>query len=218
MRYLIAIMTIMIGVSLPVFAAISPADLEKAYVSSYKLEQAGQFDEAITALDPVYKDYGATYTVNLRIAYLNYLSKRYATAVENYNKAIAAAPSALDAKLGKMMALLAMGKYSDAEQEGYQVLKVDYGNYLGNLRLAFSLRMQQKNEIAEKVELRMLALYPIDASFLAEYGILKYNTGNLEQSKRVFQDMLILDPSNRLAKDYLRLIEKASTAPKAAAK
>ncbi len=207
-RYLFIVVSIILGVSGPVFAALSQTELEQAYLSSYQAERAGKYEAAMSALDAVSRDYPASYTLNLRLGYLNYLTKRYALALDHYSKASVAAPASVDPKLSKMTVLLAQFKYADAEQVGYQLVNIDYANYFGNLRLVYALRMQQKYELAEKVTSKMLAFYPIDASFMAEYGILKYATGNFDQSRRVFSDMLVLDSSNLLARDYIKLIDK----------
>ncbi len=210
MKYLVLVLVTMIGFSAPAIAAMSSSDIEQAYNRSYASERAGKFSEAAEALSPVAKEYPNGYTLNYRLGYLASASKDAANALLFYDKAILAAPSAVDPRLAKMSLLLVQGKYALAEQVGYQILNVDLGNYLGNLKLTYALRMQQKNDLAEKVDIRMLALYPTDASFLAEYGILKYYAGPLERSAQIFQDLLTLYPGNALAKDYLALIKKIS--------
>ncbi len=217
MKYLILCLLIGgMGLSIPAHAVLSSADIQGAYLKSYDAEKKGKLDDAVKALESVTKDYPNGYTLNLRLAYLNYKNKKHPAALENYDKANQALPYSLDPKLGKMVVLGTQERYADVEAVGYQVLNLDYLNYSGNLRLAYALRMQKKYDIAEKVALKMLSLYPVDISFLTEYGILLY-LKDLQKSKNVFQDILILDPNNTAAKDYIKLIDKLLTPSSSAA-
>ena len=50
----------------------------------------------------------------------------------------------------------------------------------------------------------MLSLYPTDTLFLVELGKIYYFQGKKELAKKIFEDVLILDPNNIIAKEYLR--------------
>lgn len=191
--------------------ALSPQEIEQAYTKSYAQEKAGNFKESLNSLAPVAKDYPAGYTVNYRMGYLNLASKNYPSAIECYDRAIKAVPTAVEPKLAKMYTLMMQEKYSDAEQIGYQILNLDFTNYLANLRLVYSLRMQKKFDLAEKITLKMLAIYPIDTGHLTELGILKYAAGSFQKVESIFQDVLLLDPGNAVAKDYIALSKKMQT-------
>ncbi len=207
MRVPAILLTVLLGVTTSVFG-ISQAEVTKAFTSSYQLEYNGYYLDAIKALEPALKNDPKGYVVNLRKGYLHYLSQQFNESIDYYNKAIAASPMAVDAKLGKIMVLLAQGNYKGVESEGSLLVKMDNFNYLGNLRLAFALRMQKKFDFAEKVVAKMLKYYPVDLSYLAEFGILKYANGDYAASKKVFNEILTLDPSNALAYEYIALIEK----------
>ena len=70
------------------------------------------------------------------------------------------------------------------------------------LRLAIARRMQRKFDEAEAVVHRMLAAYPADLSLLLESGLLDVAQNNKESDREKFAEMLSLDPTNTLAKQY----------------
>lgn len=184
--------------------ALTPEEIQQAYYKSYNYEKIENYSDAIKAILPVYQEYPKTYTVNLRLGWLYYLNKNYANSSEHYQKAIKIAPASLEAKLGHLLPLLAQERYKEVEKEAFQILNMDYYNYYGNLRLAFALRMQQKHDTAEKIALKMLAIYPIDVSFLTEYALAKHGQGDIDAAVKTFYDIRILDPENITAREYLK--------------
>ena len=186
--------------------ALSLEDIRKSYYMSYRYEVAGDYRDAIRSLMVVYKSYPNGYTVNLRLGWLYYLSKKYSNSIFHYKKAIKVIPYSVEAKLGLTLPLLAQGKYSSVERLCYQILNQDFYNYYGNLRLVYVLRKQKKYDLAEKVINKMLYLYPTDTKFLLELGILKFEKREFNNAKRILNDVLILDPENLKAKLYLEKI------------
>ena len=198
--------------SLPLMA-ISTDEIQDAYYKSYTYEKMVDYPDAIKALSGVYAAYPKAYTVNFRLAYLYFQSGYYANALAHYEAAIQGVPGAIDPKLGKMLVLMTQEKYDDAASLGYQILKLDYMNYYANLRLAYILRIQKKHDLAEKIALKMLALYPTDATFLTEYGALQYARKNWEKADAIFQDVLILDPENVDARAFVALLKTVDRTP-----
>jgi len=168
---------------------------------------AGDYRDAIRSLMVVYKSYPNGYTVNLRLGWLYYLSKKYSNSIFHYKKAIKVIPYSVEAKLGLTLPLLAQGKYSSVERLCYQILNQDFYNYYGNLRLVYVLRKQKKYDLAEKIINKMLYLYPTDTNLLLELGILKFEKREFNNAKRILNDVLILDPENLKAKLYLERIK-----------
>jgi len=183
--------------------ALTDQEIRDAYYKSYNYEKMANYTDAIKAILTVYNEYPEGYTVNLRLGWLYYLNQNYANSLERYEKAIKISPYSIEAKLGHLLPLLAQERYGDVEKEAFQILNVDYYNYYGNMRLVFALRMQQKLDMAEKIALKMLAIYPIDISFLTEYGLIKFARGEKDTAVKLFYDILILDPENVTAKQFL---------------
>ncbi|ACO03642.1 MAG TPA: tetratricopeptide repeat protein [Persephonella sp.] len=200
MRGIISILLI-----LSVFSyALDYEKIKDAYYRSYQYEKVGDFENAVKSIMIVYKEYPEGYTVNLRLGWLYYLNKNYANSIYHYEKALKVIPSSVEAKLGYTLPLLAQGKYTDVEKICYQILNTDFYNYYGNLRLSFVLRMQKKYDMAVKVINKMLSLYPTDINFLTELALVRFYQGDKKQAEYLFKDILILDPENVTAKEYLK--------------
>ncbi|MCB0265528.1 MAG: hypothetical protein KDH95_17720 [Calditrichaeota bacterium] len=184
--------------------ALTDAEIRDAYYKSYNYEKIQNYSDAINTLMPVYNEFPNTYTVNLRLGWLYYLSTNYANAISHYDRSIKISPYSLEAKLGRLLPLLAQHRYGEVEKEAFQILNVDYYNYYGNLRLAYALRMQQKFDVAVKITQKMLAIYPIDVQFLTEFALGKIGLGETDEAMAVFSNILVLDPENVTAKSYLQ--------------
>ena len=184
-------------------AALTETEIRDAYHKSYRYERSQSYADAIKALSPVVTAFPQGYTVNLRLGWLNYLIGSYATARTHYEAAIKTAPDSLEAKLGHTLPLMAQERYDEAEIAAKQVLRIDPSNYLANLRLAFAFRMLKKLDAAEDLLNRMLVLYPTDISLLTEYALIKTARNQSVDAKRVFNDILTLDPENVVAKAQL---------------
>ena len=184
--------------------ALSDKEIREAYAKSYRYEKTENYEDAIKSLLPVLKDYPETYTVNVRLGWLYYLNKKYANSLEHYTKAMKITPTSLEAKEGYILPLLAQDRYQQAEEEAFKIIKIDHYNYYGNMRFAYALRMQKKYDEAEKINLKMLALYPIDVAFLSELALTKHAQGDTKRAVDIFYDVLTLDPENVTAKNFLR--------------
>ena len=186
-------------------AALDYQQIKKAYEDSYRYEKLQNYEMAIKALMPVYKEYPKGYTVNLRLGWLYYLWGKYRNSIEHYQIAMEVAPYSVEARLGYMLPLLAQGRYAEVEKVAYQILKTDYYNYYANLRLAYALRMQKKYDLASEVARKMLVLYPTDVQFLVELALDYLGMGQKDKGYSILWDVLILQPDNETAKKVLGL-------------
>lgn len=178
-------------------------DIAGSYRRSFEYERAEAYQDAIRALAPVYEAYPNGYTVNLRMGWLFYLNGNFNNAAAHYEVARSAAPFALEPKLGQLLPLLAQGRWNEAESVAYEVVSVDHYNYYGNMRLIVALRLQEKYEPAYQIALKMATAYPTDLTFLEELARLNDARGDTEEATRLFTDLLILDPENQVAREYL---------------
>jgi len=187
--------------------ALAPEEIAESYARSYTYEQIEDYENAVRTLAPVLEKDPGGYTVNLRLGWLYYLTKNYANSIHHYQAAMKTSPSSLEAKLGYTLPLMAQGKYSEVESVAYRITGVDHYNYYANLKLAYSLRMQGKFDLARKVLGKMLTLYPIDVNFLSEQALVEYARGDTESAVKILKDILILDPENTTAKSTLSVLQ-----------
>jgi len=189
---------LLISICLSLFAL----DIKKAYYDSYNYEKMGDYKDAIKVLIPIFKKYPNGYTLNLRLGWLFYLSKKYQNAIEHYKKASIIAPYSIEAKIGIMRVYLATGDYDNALKVGDVILKTDYYNFYGNYYEITALMAKKEMNTALKLTEKMLSLYPTSILYLVKLGEIYYTKDKIK-AKKIFEDVLILDPNNVIAKEYL---------------
>ncbi len=194
--------------------SMNDTEIRDAYYKSYSYEKTQNYDDAIKAIMPVVSAYPQGYTVNLRLGWLYYLAGNYANSKTYYQAAIKIAPASIEAKLGYTLPLLAQERYEEAEAVTKEIIRIDASNYYANLRLAFALRMQKKLDAAEEVLNRALPLYPTDVKYLTELGLVKVAQDQCTAARRIFTDVLTLDPENVVAKEQLNTTNKTSEVKK----
>jgi len=177
--------------------------IKQAYYDSYNYEKMQNYPDAIKALSVVYEKYPQAYTPNFRLAWLFYLNKNYANAIEHYQKAITLVPTSAEAKLGLIQVYQAMGKHDDAKRLIYDILQNDLYNYFANSYLVASLNALAEYDQSLKVIYKMLAYYPTDVYFLSKLAQVYVNQKKESLAQGVYKDILILDPANTQATSYL---------------
>ena len=91
------------------------ADVAQLYRQSYQAEAQGKPAVALQAIRQVEAQVGGSYFVHARSGWLAYLAGRHAEAVTAYEKAIAAAPGAIEPRLGLTAPLLALKQWRKLE-------------------------------------------------------------------------------------------------------
>jgi tetratricopeptide (TPR) repeat protein len=183
------------------FISIFANDLKTKdiYLQSYNYEYMGKYNEAIKVLTPLYKKYPKSYTLNLRTGYLFLLSKKYSNAIKYYKKASVIIPSSVEPRLALININLLMENYKVAQELSYELLKIDYYSYYGNLYVIKALYAQKKYDDAKIITNKMLALYPTSVVFLEQlYKI--YKATNSKYTDDIKKNIGILDPNNLLIK------------------
>jgi tetratricopeptide (TPR) repeat protein len=208
-KKLLVYLTVIVSLSF----SLTYEEIKGAYQRSYLYEKVGDYTNAIKALMPVYNAYPNSYTVNLRLGWLFYLLKKYQNSEFHYRNAIKAIPTSAEAKLGLTLPLMAQQKWQDTEKVIYQILKVDYYNYYANLRLCYVFEKEKKYPLMQTVSQKMLALYPTSVPFLVYLAKSYYYLGNMKKAEKLFKDILILDPENVTAKEFLQKLEKKEIKP-----
>jgi len=177
--------------------------IKQAYYDSYNYEKMQNYPDAIKALSVVYEKYPKAYTPNFRLAWLFYLNKNYANAIEHYQAAITLVPTSAEAKLGLIQVYQAMGKHDDAKRLIYDILQNDLYNYFANSYLVASLNAKAEYDQSLKIIYKMLAYYPTDVYFLGKLAQVYVNQKKEKLAEGVYQDIIILDPANTQAIGYL---------------
>jgi tetratricopeptide (TPR) repeat protein len=145
-------------------SSISVQAQEEAWKSSYKLEAAGKYPDAIAAIDAVPANGPEAELKALRRGWLFYLQGNYNEAIREYRYAGERNSESVDARLGVTLPLMAQKRWREAEQNARESLKLAPNNYTGLLRLTVALEGQRDWEKMAKTASSMVASYPSDAT------------------------------------------------------
>lgn len=137
---------------------------EAAWQTSYQLETAGKYTEALAAIDGVGANSPDAELKALRRGWLYYLPGRFDESIREYRQAIDRNPKSIDARLGITLPLLAAKRWREAEQNAQAALALSPNNYTAMLRLVIALEAQKDWPIMAKVAQGMVQSYPSDAT------------------------------------------------------
>jgi tetratricopeptide (TPR) repeat protein len=82
-------------------------------------------------------------------------------------------------------------------------VKKDYYNFYGNYYLAKAFYYKKDYKNALLITNKMLNIYPTNVLFLTQLGLI-YENLDKQKAKKIFEDVIILDPNNVTANKYLK--------------
>ena len=179
--------------------------LPAAFSKSYTLEAKGQYDDAILAIKDVYID--GSYTMNLRLGWLNYLQNKYELSIAYYQKARIGMPASLEPLWGILNPLIASEKWTEVDKVYLAILKLDPKNSTANYKLGLNYYYRKNYSKAKKYFDVALNAYPFDYSFLIMSAWNNYFLGNTSEAKALFFKVLLIDQNDKSAIEGLSLIK-----------
>ncbi len=183
---------------------VAPAHAqEAAWQSSYQLEVAGKYTEAMAAIDSVPANGPDAELKILRRGWLTYLPGRLDESIREYRLAIERNPKSVDARLGLTLPLLAAKRWREAEQAAQAALVLAPNNYTAMLRLMIALEAQQDWNMMHKTATSMAASYPTDVSAYVYLARANAWLGRRDEAVAAYTAALSRYPGHLEAKAYL---------------
>lgn len=207
MRVMFTVLAI-IGLSILVEKSVvadASSDGAELFQQSYDREAAGKLQEALQLLDklpPARKD---SYIASVRRAWLLYRLGRHGESIEAYQHAIVAAPQSIEARSGLLLPQQALRRWGDAETTARALLESDPQNFLGTLRLAFSLYNLGRFSEAAGLYAKLKDRYPSDADVRSGLGWSLLKQGKSADAVREFRELLQVQPKHPLGKQGLEV-------------
>ncbi len=184
--------------------AQSQAVIEGAFAKSYVAEKDNDYSSAINSLKSVYK--ADSYITNIRLGWLYYLAKQYTESVSYYEKSIALMPYAIEARFGCVKPLSALESWEKVKENYIQILKIDPQNTTANYWLGVVYYNRKDYANASKLFEKVVNLYPLDYDSVIMLAWTRLYSGKLADARVLFQQALILRPSDNSALSGLKLI------------
>ncbi len=180
----------------------------KAFNSSIKFAQEGNYQKALDELLKIYKDNSDDYLFNLRIGYLFYLQKKYDNSVEYYRKAInLTQEKVIEPMLGLTLPLSGKEKWDEVEKIYLKILSLDSNNYTANLRLGQIYYYRKDYSKAEKYLKQVYNHYPSDYEANLYLGWTYFYLNKKSESKKHFTYALMVSENDQSALEGMKLVK-----------
>jgi len=183
----------------------SDLDLRAAFKKSYEAEYNAKYAKAIEELSAYSNT--ASYEINLRLGYLNYLNAKFQQSALFYKKCVDVSPKSIEARLGYVNALATLEKWDEVLNQYKEILKIDAGN--AKALYFISMMYYNRGDFANASTYinTYVTLYPFDFDGVNLAGWTKYNLGKKEEAITFFKKALLLNPSSTLY-DTVLVIKK----------
>lgn len=179
--------------------------LQTAFAKSYAYEANYQYEEAIKVVKDLYNE--KSYSINVRLGWLNYINKNYGSSIIYYQKASAIMPSSAESLWAMLSPQIALEKWGDVEKTYFAILKIEPRNASALYKLGLIYYYRKNYTAAKKYFDIALNLYPMDYNSLLMTAWTDYFLGNLNEAKILFNRVLLLYQTDSSALEGLSLIK-----------
>lgn len=183
----------------------SQSELQNAFSESYSLEKEKKYDEAIEILFLVYSK--NNYEISLRLGWLNYLAGKQDKSIQYYKESISIMPVAIEPLFGILKPYDSQKDWVNVEKTYLKIIKLDNKNSLANYKLGLVYYYRKNYTKAKNYFDTVLNLYPFDYDTVLISAWTNYFLGNMQNSKVLFNKVLLLSPSDSSALEGLELIK-----------
>jgi len=201
----LALLLVVVGKRTLAHAAEPEPEGAALFQQSYDRETAGKLSEALAALDGLPTARKDSYVAYARRGWLLYRLGRHGDAVDAYQRAITAAPKSIEARVGILLPLQSLRKWSEVEASAKGALALDPNNYLASLRLAWAQYNQGRYAESAVLYSKLKELYPSEAEPRSGLGWSLLKQGKNADAARELRELLATQPRNPLAQKGLEL-------------
>ncbi|MDI7260689.1 MAG: tetratricopeptide repeat protein [Thermodesulfobacteriota bacterium] len=196
---------------LPLFAFLSNASgesISQIYQQSYDEEGKGNYMEAIFIMMRAERSEEKSYLFHLRMGWLNYLAKKFTDSASAYQRAVRLNKDSIEARLGLMLPLITLGKWTDAEKLGKEILLLDKASYLANSRLAYIYYNMKLYKEAEAYYRKILQYYPGDIEMQAGLAWSLFKQDKKGDAEKIFSEILRYAPNHVTANVGMKMVKE----------
>jgi tetratricopeptide (TPR) repeat protein len=172
---------------------------------SYAEEKAGNCKGAALTIASELAGKEPRYFLLARLGYLEACAKNFSRAAVVYAQAAALDSKGVEALLGEQQALIALGRYREAEPVGLEIVRRDSNNYFGNSRLAWTLYNLGHYARSVASYQKLVGLYPGDIEMQLGLGWALFKGGRKREAAEKFAEVLAMSPDHTGARQGLSL-------------
>jgi tetratricopeptide (TPR) repeat protein len=200
MKRTLTLLALVAAISLPCASAQAQ---ESLWQSSYQLELAGKYSDAIVAIEAVPPNGPEGELKLLRRGWLFYQAGRFDESIREYRLAIERNSRSLDARLGVLLPMLAAKRWREAEQASRAALDMAPHNYTASVRLAVAQEGVQDWAALNKTATVLVTDFPSDATAYTYLARANAWQGRRTEALAAYTAVLARYPTHLEAKAYL---------------
>ena len=185
--------------------AQSNKPLVAVFKQSYEYEATKNYEAAINVVNSLYSE--TSYEINLRLAWLYYLSGKQKESVSYYQKAVGIMPVATEPLWGMVNAYAKQEDWGNVEKTYLNILKIDPKNSKANYNLGLIYFYRKEYKGAKKYFDVDLNLSPFGYNNLLMSAWTNYYLGNKNEASVLFNKVLLYNPNDKSALEGLSLIK-----------
>lgn len=170
---------------------------------TYTQEYYGKYADALAGMEKLAAENPKEYFFALRAGYVAYLAGSYTRSLQHYQNALLLKSDSLEPRLGKLLPLIALGQYKQAEIEAQAVLRSDPKNYTARIKIAYAIYLTGDFPRAEKYYAELAGEYPSDATVLMGLGWAQLKQGKKSAARSAFERVKLMFPENKYADEGL---------------
>lgn len=175
----------------------------EAFSESYEFETNKEYGKAIQALSQIPAS-ETSYSIQLRLGWLHYLSANYSLSESYYNKAISLNKTSIEAHLGLIYPLSAMSNWDDVIKTYNAILAIDVNHSNSHYQLAYIYYLRKMYTESEAHLKKVLTMYPFDYSSNALLGSVYVKQGKIKEAKFHYNRALEYNPIDT---DIINIVE-----------
>jgi tetratricopeptide (TPR) repeat protein len=172
------------------------------WLKSYELEAAGQWSDALAAIDANEDSAGESEFKSLRRAWLFHAMGNETASAREYADVVRRYPQSMDARLGLTLPLLAARRWREAEQAARSALELAPNHYTALQRLTLAQEGQHDWAGMARTAASWAAAYPSDALPPLYMGRAQLAQGRRDFAAKAFAAVLVRNPAHAEARAF----------------
>jgi tetratricopeptide (TPR) repeat protein len=181
--------------------ALGQTTSSEAFSKSYTYETNKDYTKAVSSITAVYD--ASSYTMNLRLGWLEYLAGEYIKSESYYKKAIVLEQKSVEARLGSVYPISATGNWDEVIKVYSEILTIDPQNSTVNYRMAYIYFVRKDYERAASYAQKVVKLYPFDFDSNYLLGQIYVTQGKILEAKMYLTRAVEYNPTSTEAKSLL---------------
>jgi len=176
------------------------AQISELYRQSYSLEANRDYAGALAKVREIKAKASGSYFAAVRLGWVAYLAGDFVASEAAYREAAAAAPKAVEPRLGLTLPLLVEKKWRELERACRDVIALDPGNAVARARLAHAQYSVGNYPDSANTYRKLIEEYPAELDHQTGLGWNLLKMARKAEARQVFAGVLAVSPDNASAK------------------